>query len=1278
MVLKYLIRGVLLFFFCYLNTDLFGSESPSKFLSDSSDLKTISPRNLQRKTGLNDIKIIVPEDQKWMDLATELQGFVKQKTGKTPEIGLPDALAFVKGWSGNTILLGNLGNNKQMARLYGLRLSYADAIYPGNGGYQLLTLIDPFGLGGNTILISSSDIEGAKLGLDRLKTLLQSGDNARIPWLFESKLPKETISYFRPTIKSVDEMLSKMKPVVNSELTVDALLNVLAGIKLYGEYFQLTANPEYGEVYGDLLKGFAQFVNQHPSEAIYQLNERKNMWIQGEKIFQNWTVLEASPYFSDSDRTQILTALYLVCKANYMDNYLVKAPESGPRWNHEIFPALSLVGSCQYFEKYYSLPETVQWKNRGERIFSGNTSYISLDEGSDYLAHLPVANIDYAILSGDLKFINQSLRPSADLHSMMIDNLGTLSGGGDTYPFGMSSAYSWGHSQLLNAASWYYNDPVYNFLLERTRTGPYTGQKMPDLIYPIHRYIANLNVTRQPAGNLYPKVQAQEIERGVYDDLLNQLDNNVPEFQKDPDNEDKKSKTQDRINVDQKDSFHKLTFRSGFGLNDNYLILDGFSAGKHGHQDGNAILNFSSKGRLFLNDRDYIQNTPEYHSGLVIVKDGKQGKKPPLVKLDWVADLDGTGISSSSVPAYNGADWERTIVSPEGKFFIIYDDLKFNEAGSFLLKNHWQSLGSPKIEKNRFLVEQKGISMQLQSLSPADLRLKDIYGHFIKYWKTVYPYPYADHETVLTEVINEKGYIKGDQPGFINVLSSHSSDDEPVHSTIIGKNAIEIKSGNQKWFAVKDGITTTEFFSNGKFHLIGDDELIAASATKIKIGNQELNFKEAVFFKWNRNNGEWKTFGLLKDKIKYGQSGETLRQAAIDSGKIDWKADLQSQILKQLISVPDVKPIISQNQIKSLSVNSSDRIYSMKERVSSSFSADLNGDNKEDILLGGINGTVKAIDSKGNSLWTFSAKGRVNELSLQYAGNKALIFIATENWFVHTLDINGKELWNYKFPDDQPHREYKGNLMGITNVRIAHKNGKDQEPVIMVGTQYRYIYELDLNGKLKNEKVLYYYGIEDMEYADLDADGKEEGIFALEYYYYTLIKDNELITGKTGGPGWKIAHVLNKGSETVKPTVLLGTKQSEVRMIGFDKKIKEYWISNVGGEVNDIRHGDFNNDGKLEILVGTEGFQFYVLDDRGNTIFRKTLNDRVLKVEGYQIKNKIHYIAATAQGRLFKFSNTGSTEESFQFPDEISNIFNEKGSSNPLIILRNGDVYRLK
>ena len=51
-----------------------------------------------------------------------------------------------------------------------------------------------------------------------------------------------------------------------------------------------------------------------------------------------------------------------------------------------------------------------------------------------------------------------------------------------------------------------------------------------------------------------------------------------------------------------------------------------------------------------------------------------------------------------------------------------------------------------------------------------------------------------------------------------------------------------------------------------------------------------------------------------------------------------------------------------------------------------------------------------------------------------------------------------------KFPDDAAHREYKGNLIGITNVRVAFTNGKNMEPLIIVGTQFRYVYSLDLSG----------------------------------------------------------------------------------------------------------------------------------------------------------------------------------------------------------------------
>lgn len=1232
--------------------------------------KNISPRELQRTTDIHGLKIIVPDDQLWKDLGNYIVGALKGKWNLTADISIPDSSKFVNGWTGNTLILGNLWNNKQMARLYGMRMSYADEVYPGKGGYQLLTLIDPFGLGGNTIIIGATDIDGAWLGVNRLVEILMEEKDPVIPWLLQVELAKETSDYFIDNNKSPDtvvrdqliikanRLLEKLEPVMDSEPIADELLNVLSQIKQYSEYFQLTGNLTFGEIYSRLLKGYALFVNTYPSEAHNQLAARKNMWIQGEKIFQHWTVLEASPLFTPVERCQILSALYLTCEANALDNYLVSAPKTGPRWNHEIFPALSLVGSCNYFEKYHRMTEVIKWKELGDQIFSGNTSYISMDEGSDYLMHVPMINIDYAMATGNLKYINQSLHPSADLQAMLLDNLGTLSGGGDTYPFGMTSAYSMGHSQVMNAASWYYKDPKYNFLLERTLTGPFPGQNMSDLKYPIHLYTVKSTQSERLFSNTYPKIQVQQIEPGVYNDLVRQEKGN--------------------IEVDQHDTFHKLTFRSGFGLDDNYLILDGFSAGRHGHQDGNAILNYSANGRLFLIDRDYIQNTPEYHSGLVIVKDGKQLKKPPLAKLEWVSDIEGTSLSRSKIPNYNGTDWERTIISPDGKFFIIYDDIKFNEQGNFMIKNLWQSLGMPQINQNMFRVEQKGVTMLLQSMTASDLRLKDIYGHFIKYWKTVYSYPYAENETVLAEVLEEQRYMPGDKAEFINVLSSHKKDSNAVQARRFNEKTIEIRDGETKWIAIQGTLKSDIFSSNGTLHLLGKNELISASVTNIKLGLNDLHFPVPVFFKMNTLTGNWSTYSLLKDKINYNNLGDPIREGAIDSGVLQWNKPMQ-QRLEKLVTSGKVKlPVTNFQPVKVTSVKGWKNLYSFNEKVTSSASGDINGDRKDEILLAGITGTIKAIDSQGNEIWTFTAKGRVNEVTVQSTGTRQLIFIATENWYVQVLNTEGKEQWNYKFPDDAAHREYKGNLIGITNVRVAFTNGKNMEPLIIVGTQFRYVYLLDLSGKLKSETALYFYGIEDMEYADFDGDSKEEGIFALEYYYYTLKKDNQLITGKIGGPGWKVVDVLNKQGKDSLPSVILGSKQNEIRLIQFKDKIMELWIQNVGGEVNDIRHGDYNNDGLTEILVGTEGFQFYVLNQAGATIFRKTLKDRVLKTDGFRYQGKPYYLAATAQGWLFKFSEKGKMEQSVQFPQIIVNILALNGNSDPWIALENGDLYKIE
>ena len=145
---------------------------------------------------------MVPDEPAWNALAKDLQLILNEKTDLAADISISDPLNFVKGWSGNTIVLGNLGNNKQMARLYGMRLSYADAVYPGKAGYQLATLIDPFGVGGNTIIIAASDIAGAKFGIKRLIKIIKDQKEASVPWLLEVNIPVITNDYFNSKIKN--------------------------------------------------------------------------------------------------------------------------------------------------------------------------------------------------------------------------------------------------------------------------------------------------------------------------------------------------------------------------------------------------------------------------------------------------------------------------------------------------------------------------------------------------------------------------------------------------------------------------------------------------------------------------------------------------------------------------------------------------------------------------------------------------------------------------------------------------------------------------------------------------------------------------------------------------------------------------------------------------------------------------------------------------------------------------------------------------------------------
>jgi hypothetical protein len=694
--------------------------------------------------------------------------------------------------------------------------------------------------------------------------------------------------------------------------------------------------------------------------------------------------------------------------------------------------------------------------------------------------------------------------------------------------------------------------------------------------------------------------------------------------------------------------------------------------------DGNTIIKYSAKGRIFIDDRDYIEKAPKNHTGLVVVKDGVQEEKPPLARLLWASEAEGIGISRSVMPNYNGVDWTRTIVSPGGRFFLIYDDVRVNEEGRYIFENTWQTLGDLTIHGDRFDVEQQGVTMTIQSLDDSDLREYERYGHFVKYWKTIYPYPYADEEHVLREVKEERAYPAGDTYSFINVLSSTDRNAPDVRANRLNENVIRIEEGSDRWYASWGPLSANGFHSDGKFHLIGEKEVLIAEVQQLNIGDRTLSFDQPVLLELKPEEGTWSAYRLDQGLTRYDENGNPIRDGTVEKGTIAVDRNLIRNLQQELQRQENPKPWKKPRPQNAEPNRDWREELKFGEEITSSALGDVNGDGTEELVLGGKNGKIQVIRSDGRPLWMFQSRGRVNEVSVDEINGEPVVLVGTENWFVHVLNADGTERWHVEIPNSPERREMKGNLIGVTNVRVAYVNGHDREPWIMVGTQFRYLYGFDLNGNLQYEDIAYYYGIEDTAFLDLDGDGKDEGVLGLEYYYYSILDEGKLSRyggTKYPGPGFKVVEPLEQWSGG-QAAVLLGTKQNRVHLIKYAGTPQELWARNVGGEVNDIRVGDFDGDGVTEIIVASDGFQLYCLETDGSVRWRTTLDDRVMRVGALQTTEGVRYYAVTDNGGLYTLDRQGDVLSHVRFADRIQAI--HPGPTAVWVTLENGDVYRNK
>lgn len=1208
------------------------------------------------------VVIVAPEEPEWHALAVELAERLAEATGgAVPEVRAPQQERFSNGWEGDVILLGHLGNNVELSRLYGMRFAMVDSWLPGPGGLWVCTVVDPFGLGDHSLVVGASDLDGARDGIDVVIEAIAEGT---VPRLHESVLADSVLetlpnggatdaAYLESERAALQGALDALVPSTDDEQDAKKLHSILNELRIVGEAHLLTADAGFAELYHLLMVGYTDFLLAHPSEATDQLNNNRNMWTNGEELISVWAMMETTDLFSDAERAAVLEAMQLTFAANSNDGYLHSAEPEAPRWNHEAYPALSLVAGASYFRRHHDLPEADEWYELGDRIFQGSTSVISLDEGADYLMHLPIITMDYAMLTGQYEFLTRTLRPSVDLHVLMIDNGGSMVGGGDVYPYGYSGVYSWGHSQVMHAAAWLFPDPIYGLLLERARTGPFSNNRHSDLANPLHRYqVDGGESPDQDQEDLAPPaVRAYPVEEGVYSYVT----------------EERPSE------VDRERTFHKMAFRAGLEVDAPTLMVDGFAGGRHNHQDSNTIIGYTARSRILLTDRDYMENTPEHHSGLVVVRDGVQSVKPEFAAIDWVADVDGASMSRSRLVGWNGTDWTRTVFTGDGSFHLVLDEVDFTEAGSYLVKNQWQTLGVGEVDGARYRCWQNSATMTIDSMDASVLSTVDRYGHFQKYYRSTNPYEYADAETVLSQVYDEAPRTAGDRLSFVNVIATSSSDSDPdVVTRRWTERLWQSTVDGEQWWFINGPVDTRLLGTDAALSVLGPEGITLCGATSVQAGTATFEFDEPVVWHLDLMTKQWAAYPVRRDHVHYDDVGDPIRPGPVDEGSLTWHSASTTRVVGDVragerpwrpserglpagAEVPDGWSVLGEV---------AGTVTAVTEIPATSSASAL-------LLTGTADGNVRSVDLEGTQQWTAAVQGRVNEITHHVHDQDELIIVATEDYRVHALDRDGRQRWVCAIPDEPARREQKGNLLGVTAVRTGYVDGQDEPPSLMVGTQFRWVYGLDWSGAIQNEVMLYYYGIEDAVFADLDGDGIDEGAIALEYFYPSVWDGATEHRGESaGGPGFTSVDIAT--SSDGLPLAVYGTKQNVVRSYAYSgDSPEEMWVTNVGGQVTDLSSGTFHEDVGPEIVLGTTGFHVWSLGVDGTPRFHTPVGDRVLQVVPVPGEG---YLAVADHGLLVALDTSGTETDRWHFAEAIAGV---AVSERRAVVLRDGAVLAL-
>ncbi|MEA3402476.1 MAG: hypothetical protein U9R79_14660 [Armatimonadota bacterium] len=633
----------------------------------------IKPMHLQTQLvleGRPKCAIAVPDGQPYQRLAEQIAAAVNRQCGAEPAIVPAAGIHEMTLLSRNVIALGIFCFNELTERLYRTEYVLCDYSWPeGEDSYVIRTVHNPWLAGTNVIFIGSAHPAGLERAVGRFTEIVAEHPDGVLGPIIEvsgDDLPE-----------SLDaQAVAAEEQRIQQETSSRTMGGLAAG---HADSYFRSGKPEYARLF---LAAMRKLDELHAAEGAAD-DVRTCRY-----IFHQFDRIEEGPAFTDKEREELTNLFYRFAHRLRYANTDVQPSEMphGNNWN-----ATGAAFAGMYFSRYYPNLEIGQrlLENLDTYYEPNMTNWKVNEDCPGYGDITLTGNYKWALHRPDERYIDQDhLRRMADYDMLITDNTGRVSGFGD--------ASGLGGKYLVNAlplAAWLYQDGRYLWWWDH-HGGQRTRFWVPPEVLERQRPDDLLGVSVAPLAEwIY--------ERDGYEDVRR---------------------------FPREDCFDKASFRAGFRESREYLCLSGFGYGFHSHPDANAIVRFQDEGEIFLYDDGYMIPSLSEHNSIIVLKDGWAGRVPELAEVTANANFATVGIFESRLSGYNGVRWDRCVIWPRGRYFLVIDELQAEEPGSYDFQCIYRTLGDGSLRGRHWTARKGEAQMTLIAASDASLSQKQSAG----------------------------------------------------------------------------------------------------------------------------------------------------------------------------------------------------------------------------------------------------------------------------------------------------------------------------------------------------------------------------------------------------------------------------------------------------------------------------------------------------------------------------------------------------------------------